>query len=202
MLTAWPPRSQGYTYTSGVPALCCAATLTVVAEKPGASATDVISPTQLSATALSMIQQSPSGNPTNTTQSSSGRANSTAAYNFPAQNTVDSAATALDTISEINRLAIAAGLPCGTIVKIYGQSSAPMAFSCLPVPVSERLAVSSRGGEDGGGAPYHIWFFKLPYNISNILRCRNVGFLFPSRATPTPRESRRCVAQLPFLWRR
>ena len=123
--------------------MCCAATLLVEAVKQGATGTETISPTQLNAAALALIQKSPSGNPTNTTQTTNGPADSTAAYGFPTQTTVDSAATALDTVSEINKLVIAAGLPCGTIVKISGQSSAPMAFSCLPVPLSERLAVSA-----------------------------------------------------------
>lgn len=54
---------------------------------------------------------------------------------------VNAAAQFTGTTAEIGSLVTAAAVPCGSIVRIYGQSSSPMAFSCLPVPVSQQLPV-------------------------------------------------------------
>ena len=139
-------RVQGYTYTNGVSQLCCPTpttnTLTVGAALAGPAGSATISASQLSSAAAALIQQSSAGSPTQATQASNGPANATAAFTFSNQASVDSATLSLGTVPQINSLAAAAGLPCGSTVFISGQSSSPLAFTCLPVPSSQRIAVS------------------------------------------------------------
>ena len=54
---------------------------------------------------------------------------------------VDAAAEFTGTLSQVGNLVSAAGIPCGSVVRISGQSSGPVAFSCLPVPVSQQIQV-------------------------------------------------------------
>ena len=52
---------------------------------------------------------------------------------------VDTAASFIGVKARIGALVTTAGIPCGSTVLISGQTSKPLAFTCLPVPFDHRL---------------------------------------------------------------
>ena len=142
---------QGYTYNSGVMALCIKAppppdnanTLSVVATIPisGAAGTSTISASQLASAIAAIIQQYGAGSPIRASQAANGPANATAVLQFNNQVDVDNAVSALQ--NNIDNLIAAAGLPPGSTITILGgmSGSGPAVYSCLPVPASQKKQV-------------------------------------------------------------
>ena len=54
---------------------------------------------------------------------------------------VNSGAQELGNVSAVSTLVTTAFIPCGSTVRIYGQSSGPLAFTCTAVPLAQRLPV-------------------------------------------------------------
>lgn len=150
--------------------------LYVVAEKPQFLSSDKIDASRLLGSVSSEAQQSGAGTPIYTGATTQGQANATAELRFSTQTQVgygrnesvwghrhsspektdprgaftavqvDAAAQYVGTVSQVGSLVTTAGIPCGSIVRMLGQSSSPLAFICLPVPVAQQIQVRHRVG--------------------------------------------------------